>query len=222
MCHIKILKLGAHVKIILTRPVKTIFDVTPRFFLNKNKSLSAYYLLAKPNHSIMNSKYVISLFSLSLLLSSCYEEIPFFAPKEPVPARFPDVDKALWEHFEAFELEAASRGIVIDLASENLIALFTDIPADNVAGQCSYSYNHPRQVTIDIPFWNRSNQLSREMIVFHELGHCVLNLDHDERSFPSGLCRSIMRSGSCCCRDAYNMQNRNYYLDELFGLINEN
>lgn len=170
----------------------------------------------------MNSKYSILLFSLSLLLNSCYEENPFFAPKEPVADRFPSVDKALWEHFDAFELEAADRGIAMDLASENLTALFKDISEDHVAGQCSYSYNRPRQVTIDTPFWNRSSQLSREMIVFHELGHCVLNLDHDERSFPSGLCRSIMRSGTCCCRDAYNTQNRKYYLDELFGLINNN
>lgn len=180
------------------------------------------YLLAKPNHLIMNSKYLISLFSLSLLLISCYEENPFFAPPETVADRFPNVDKTLWEHFEAFELEAASRGVAIDLASENISAHFRDIPEDNVAGQCSYSYNRPRQVTIDTPFWTRSGQLSREMIIFHELGHCVLNLDHDERSFSSGLCRSIMRSGTCCCRDAYNAQNRKYYLDELFGLIKNN
>ena len=147
----------------------------------------------------MHSRYLVFLFMLMFASSSCYDEHFFSNPEKPVAERFPNVDEALWEHFETFELEAAHRGIVMDLATQNLTAQFRDIPQDHVAGQCSYSYYSPRQVTIDIPFWKRSSQLSREMIVFHELGHCVLNLDHDERSFPSGLCRSIMRSENCCC-----------------------
>ncbi|NND34243.1 MAG: hypothetical protein HKN76_16775 [Saprospiraceae bacterium] len=166
----------------------------------------------------MNSKYFFPSILVLFTISSCYQENPFFT-EEPATPRYPNVAEALWDHFEEFESEAAERGIAINLARENLTAVFKDIAEDHVAGQCSYSYARPRTITIDSPFWNRSTYLGREMIVFHELGHCVLNRDHDEGTFPSGLCRSIMRSGTCCCRDAYTSQNRAYYLDELFEIL---
>ena len=166
----------------------------------------------------MKSKYFLFSFSCLLFLSSCYKGSPFFSEETPAP-RYPNIAEELWDHFAAFESEAALRGIAIDLATENLTAVFEDISENHVAGQCSYSYARPRMITIDIPFWNRASQLGREMIIFHELGHCVLNRDHDERQFASGFCKSIMRSGTCCCRDAYTAQNRSYYLDELFGVL---
>ncbi len=131
--------------------------------------------------------------------------------------RYPGVDRALWSYFENFELEGAHRGLNIDLASSNITAHVQIIAEDNVAGVCSYGYSNPGAIRIDQAFWDRSGSLDREMIVFHELGHCFLKRKHKEDVFPSGYCVSIMRSGTCCCRDAYTAQNRSYYLDELFG-----
>jgi hypothetical protein len=56
----------------------------------------------------------------------------------------------------------------------------------------------------------------KEYIVFHELGHCVLNRPHTEDSFSNGVCSSIMRSGNGGCYDYYNRFTRQYYVDELF------
>ncbi len=154
---------------------------------------------------------------MALFATACYPDI-FFTPSPPEPRvkAFPNVDRELWPHFETFEKEAAQRGLRINLARTNISATFRDIDRANVAGMCSYGGQHNR-ITIDRPFWNRASHLSREMIVFHELGHCYLNRDHTEATFASGFCQSIMRSGTCCCRDAYSLQNRSYYLDELFG-----
>ncbi len=168
----------------------------------------------------MKSKYFFILFSL--VFSSCYRDGFLSEQVTPPSPRFPGVHEAIWTHFESFENEAARRGIAINLATANITAMIADINDHNVAGQCSYGYGGPRRITIDKPFWNRANHLRREMIVFHELGHCYLDRGHTEATFESGYCRSIMRSGTCCCRDAYTSQNRDYYLDELFGLLVDN
>ncbi len=133
--------------------------------------------------------------------------------------KYPGVDQPLWSYFESFEEEGARRGLSIDLESSQITAKIDQIDEDNVAGLCSYGYASPGNITIDQAFWNRSNNLSREMILFHELGHCFLKRDHKEDVFANGYCQSIMRSGTCCCRDAYTLENRTYYLDELFNAM---
>ena len=158
--------------------------------------------------------YVVLLFS-SVFLISCFSEAGETAVAEP---RFTDVDSALWEYFERFEQEARTRGISYDLNDLGISGVIEQIPESGVAGTCQYG-RHVHHVTIDQNFWNRSSLLEREFVVFHELGHCVLNRGHDESAFNNGVCRSIMRSGLEDCRDAYSQSYREYYLDELFDVL---
>lgn len=166
----------------------------------------------------MKSKYFIFLIP-SFFTLSCYDN-DLFISEEPVTTKeqFPGVDKLLWSYFETFEAEATKRGLSVDLAAENILGVFADLSGTHVAGQCTHNYNQPQQITIDVPFWNSASELNREMIVFHELGHCYLDRNHLDASFSNGLCKSIMRSGLCCCQDAYTSNNRTYYLNELFRL----
>ena len=150
-----------------------------------------------------------------IILTSCQENDPLFPESE----RYPGVDQLLWPYFEKFEAAGAERGLAVDLASTGITASIREIHENQVAGQCSYGYANPGEITVDLSFWNRSGNLAREMILFHELGHCYLERDHLEEAFSSGYCTSIMRSGTCCCRDGYNLENRSYYLDELFGVL---
>ena len=129
---------------------------------------------------------------------------------------FANVDPDLWVHFETFEQEGYQRGVEIDLRQERITGEITGIYENNVVGSCHYNYQQPNHVIIDKKFWERSSHLTKEMIVFHELGHCYLYRPHLEDRYPNGFCRSIMRSGTCCCRDGYNAANRSVYLDELF------
>jgi len=57
--------------------------------------------------------------------------------------------------------------------------------------------------------------MQKERLVFHELGHCVLNRSHLETVGTDGHCLSIMNSAQRCS-DNYNAQTREKYLDELF------
>jgi len=171
-------------------------------------------------YEIMKSCYSILIVILiaAFALESCQVDTPFFKQDFEEPdEKYADVHKDLQPFFMRFESEGASRGWNIDLTQAGIAAEFEDIDESNVAGICSYGSHRPNQITIDRSFWQRASQLAREMIVFHELGHCYLERDHLEEAFPNGYCQSIMRSGVCCCRDAYTAENRTYYLDELFG-----
>jgi hypothetical protein len=48
-----------------------------------------------------------------------------------------------------------------------------------------------RQVWLDSQYWAASPEC-REALVFHELGHCVLGLDHDDRTTDNGRPLSVM------------------------------
>ena len=134
-------------------------------------------------------------------------------------ASFPAADERLWSYFQAFEKEAQDRGLDIDLVALNIEGLLENIPERNIAGTCSYGGNAPPEVTVDVNFWNNARFFAREMIVFHELGHCVLHRDHLEGRNDDGSCISIMRSGTQNCRDNYSSLSRDAYLDELFSTM---
>jgi len=159
----------------------------------------------------MKSRYLFTTAVAIVFFFSCSED-------ELLPAApsYPDVAQALWPYFQSFEEEAAARGLQIDLANASISGEIDNLDDGNVIGRCQYGRYINNHVTIDRQFWNRSSNLAREMVVFHELGHCFLGRDHREEAFQSGQCQSIMRSGTCCCRDGYSATTRSYYVDELF------
>lgn len=157
-----------------------------------------------------------------LSLSSCYVDESSEANLNTSPPdilsskTYPLADEDLWIYFEEFEQQAALRDIDIDLTKLKITGVIENISEDGVAGTCEYG-QHIHHVTVDKEFWSKSSYLRREMVVFHELGHCVLAKDHNEDSNRENVCLSIMNSGTGDCRVDYNSQNRDYYIDELFS-----
>ena len=155
------------------------------------------------------------------LLLSCSEEQEVIAPDlnddvPQAPEGYGNVDEDLWIYFDRFELEASARGFVIDLRAEDLTGEVSEIESRNVAGRCNYRQRFPNRVTINLDFWRRSGDRSREFVVFHELGHCVLYRAHKETANAFNVCESVMRSGTGTYIDNYNRATRTDYLDELF------
>ncbi len=150
-----------------------------------------------------------------LLTLSCSKEIIDLEKK------YPNVDPDLWSYYEEFEAEADKRGLSYDLNNLNISGEIQEIHQSGVAGSCQYGSAINNHVTIDKTFWNRASDFTKEMVVFHELGHCALLRGHDERQNRAGLCLSIMRSGTGNCIDAYSAQNRDAYLNELFSKTND-
>jgi len=129
---------------------------------------------------------------------------------------YENVDPELWPYFQRYEEEAKARGIEVDLNAKGISGSIQDIEGQNVAGQCSFSSHFPNHVTIDIDFWERYSDRTKEFVVFHELGHCDLLRGHREDKFTNGACVSLMRSGTLDCIDNYNSATRLSYVNELF------
>lgn len=166
----------------------------------------------------MKTKTILwSLSLMGIMTVSCQLELNDIFGGDSTNDEFPNVDEALWPYFQRFESEAASRNIKVDLNDALITGKISDISTNQVLGQCSYSSNQPHQVTIDKPFWNQASDLSKEFVVFHELGHCYLGRLHDESQDARGICLSIMRSGTGTCRDSYSATTRSVLINELFG-----
>lgn len=127
------------------------------------------------------------------------------------------VDRDLIPYFEIFEAEARARGISLNASYADIEARIADIDDGNVIGRCWYNSHNPNSILIDRDYWERASDLGREMVVFHELGHCYLERGHTEATNANGICLSIMASGTGSCRNLYREGTREYYLDELFA-----
>lgn len=160
---------------------------------------------------------IISLFSIGVLSNSCTKE-EFVLDQKANVLETLGIPEALIPHFETFQTEAAIRGYEINFLKSAISAEMVEINQGNVAGMCSTNNRGLRHIIIDQNFWLRAGHYSREMIVFHELGHCILGRGHKEDAFENGVCKSIMRSGNGTCFDVYRLNTRDYFLDELFEL----
>lgn len=123
------------------------------------------------------------------------------------------VQADLQPYFDNFLAEGAARGKQLDMST--ISGTFGELPGINVLGRCAQSAENGT-ITIDEAFWNKATMYEREYVVFHELGHCVLDRRHLEDQHPDGTCVSMMQSGSAGCRMTYNAKTRSGYLDELF------
>lgn len=162
----------------------------------------------------------INFFFLTCILITSCDIDSFVSAPEPEQIQFADVDRALWPYFQAFQEEGERRGVSIDLAISNISGEIAVIEEEGVAGTCLYGSHITNHVTIDQAYWLRARDIEREYVVFHELGHCFLLRDHNDDFDRNGICVSVMHSGLTSCRNAYNITNRDYYLDELFSEIN--
>ena len=66
-----------------------------------------------------------------------------------------------------------------DIKFTNSVSVgMTTINRGNIIGLCTYGKNF-REIDIDQPFFDKSSDLTREILIFHELTHCYCDRDHD-------------------------------------------
>ena len=162
-------------------------------------------------------KRLLSLGLLALILS-CEES-------DPKPQYL--IDDELLPYLETFLSEAGNRGQ--EFKTENLIMEF-GTASEEVCGQCINPKNGGQRKIIIIrnsSCWLDAPSQDREALVFHELGHCLLERNHRDDTLPNGAVSSIMYSEndgpySPCIYDIGDDQScnftgrRSYYIDELF------
>ena len=169
--------------------------------------LCLWYYISNKANKIVNKKNTIWILIMMLTISSCLPD----GDNDVV------IEAELMPYFENFKAEAMERGITVDYQEIGLGGKLQDLSEDGILGQCVHDNLSDDQVLIDISFWNNNNNMSREFIVFHELGHCFLDRGHDDKVDNKGKCVSIMNSGSVNCRSNYTSSTREAYLNELFN-----
>ena len=145
--------------------------------------------------------FILCLF----ILGSCAKEYGY------------DVDPELQSYFQLFEQEAEARGQSVDLEAAGIGGIIEFIMDNSTVGQCQTSDEGNKRVFIDKAFWEDYDNLEKEFIVFHELGHCYLLREHDNSTNFNNTCKSIMQSGVSGCKNNYKQSTRKEYLDELFN-----
>ncbi len=158
------------------------------------------------NIFLSQSAELAFIIGLSILFYTCKK-----SPEEIYP--YPNVDEQLHEYFKKFEEEGKKRGVNVDLIKSEVHGSLTKINANSIVGICN---KNTTRVIIDKDFWARSSNSSKELIIFHELGHCYLKLPHSSNATHDGVCLSIMRPGNGGCLDYYNSKTRDKMIDELF------
>lgn len=134
-------------------------------------------------------------------------------------------------YFEQFEGYSKSNGRET-LGDNSLSIGFAKLNGAE-AGRCEWHFLHGRKVLLDPEKWDVLDDASREALLLHELGHCLLHREHvqgdaripdlraasekqpgdNEHEFtgPKSLMNPTSVAGSVYLR------NRDYYVKELFG-----
>ena len=134
-----------------------------------------------------------------------------------------NVDPVFESYVVSFEQEAKIRNKIFNLKTSGLIVEFASLK-DNQAGLCHYET--PIRIEIDKEYWEKlkgksGEVLMKENLIFHELGHGILNRRHLNTTLQNGDWKSIMCGGDKVNDRPWNINyrgmRRNYYIDELFN-----
>jgi hypothetical protein len=130
------------------------------------------------------------------------------------------IDPVFQPFVQDFIQDAASVGhpIIID----NLVIHFTTKLELIYLGECQ-DWSHGRYGTPIIKIsqqnWSSLQLQARKSLLYHELGHCVLWLDHDDSWITTSLGDSIPRSLMYTSGDysIAELKYWSYYINELFN-----
>lgn len=149
--------------------------------------------------------YLVLLVMACFMLSSCGRQ-------EAVEAFYSD--PAFTPYVDSFQSDSIKlKGKTQDL--NNLKVIFSvenELLSKGLAGFCMMDVYGKKTVKIEPIVWYRSGEIDRMAIVYHELGHCVLNRDHRNDLIPNGTAyASIMNIYA-----QIDASLKDYYVRELF------
>ncbi len=153
----------------------------------------------------------------------------------PKPPDYLEVDDQLLPYFNRFKLEAESRGISLD-TNRLRMAFDDDMSKTNMNGNCKISqrtYNDGlnkktisvREISINTKMFFASDEYFRFEVTFHEMGHCLLGLQHEDqfstlrtssnlKLMPSSWMNTYMYGGYLTETEKKEMIG--YYVSQLF------
>lgn len=121
-----------------------------------------------------------------------------------------DFDKEL----SSFARAAYSEDVYVDLTKVHIV--FSEYVQWPVLAMCMPDRFTPL-IMVSRTVWDTSDDLTREAVIWHELGHCVLNREHVTDLKPDGHPVSLMYPTSETVRDEnYYLLHKSEYIKELF------
>jgi hypothetical protein len=170
------------------------------------------------------SKFILVFFLLLGIISCETTEDPTPSPEQE---DFPDLQIFL----DRFEDEAKLRGFNFNLSGMD-VAYVDEIRISQDEVYCGIGYiRHPqtgkRTVLISKSAncdWANKTDIQRENLFFHEMGHALLNLPHDDALKCDGRPLSLMTEtfNQFFIYKENEPELRTYYLDELFDRLAAN
>lgn len=76
-------------------------------------------------------------------------------------------------------------------------------------------------ILIKRSYWMRSDNLHREQVVWHEMGHCILRREHKEDEIKGHPVSIMYPDVSIVEDECYYLAHKKEYIKELFSLTNE-
>ncbi len=128
----------------------------------------------------------------------------------------PQVDASIEPYIVKFVEEGQNRGKSVDVTGVG--AKFVDEDDGSVHGDCSTT---PFSKTLEVSkkWWPRLNEVQKEMLIFHELGHCALGRRHIDitKAFDEKLKTLMIPGVDGMLGEGEYLRHRALYLDEMFS-----
>ncbi|MDA0194234.1 MAG: hypothetical protein O2887_04380 [Bacteroidetes bacterium] len=112
------------------------------------------------------------------------------------------------EHGESFDFKKFEATLTFEEIDEN----------EDICGQSSQFHQKSNSIIIraNDKCWIGQPETTREALVYHELGHALLDRPHRDDRFENGLVKSIMETGTLGPYNQYTPILKAYLIDELF------
>ena len=161
----------------------------------------------------MHKRWALGL----IVIISCCEVL-----EDPKPIR--EVPEIIEPYIQRFIAEGAARGyeITVDQLTVEFESLISN--EHHPSANCSNTLDLSAPlIKLDTTLtWWRFGDMTREEVIFHELGHCILGQSHRNELLDNGEPASLMRAKSPLLYFLFEIidinltYKRDYYLNELF------
>jgi hypothetical protein len=123
-----------------------------------------------------------------------------------------NVEPQYKKYVTLFEQESARVGHPVVIKGLTIESRFT-LGGFTLAQCRMFGFPNP-SILVSLYWWDRTNEVEHEMVLLHEISHCILRRYHRNDLYPDGRPKSIMNEEMFDGNTYLN--NRDEYIRELF------
>lgn len=148
---------------------------------------------------------------MKLFLFSTLAILTYILFKPVTP--FLSIENQYQPYVTGFERESVRQNHPVHIV--NLIIKTENYIGENIIAQCRQNHVSTPEIAVSRQEWVKADEYEREMILFHEMGHCVLHRYHTAKKDVDGIATSIM--GPYILPSTLYKNRRELYMKELFN-----